>query len=169
MKRIILIYGTVAGLVIIVTNTLNLEFGRGQAWLGFLVMFIAFSTIYVSTRQYRDQTLGGVISFTTALSLGLGISAIASIVYVAVWEVYLAITDYGFIESYIDAIVEAGKLSGASEADMAEVMLETEQIRVQYANPLFRLPMTLIEVFPAGLLISLISAAVLRNHKTAGQ
>ena len=98
MKRLIMSYGAIAGFVIIVTNTINLEFGRGQAWLGFLVMCIAFSSVYMAVKQYRDRTLGGIISFTTALLMGLGISAIAAVVYVAVWELYLALTDYGFME-----------------------------------------------------------------------
>jgi hypothetical protein len=41
-----------------------------------------------------------------------------------------------------------------------------ESMKRQYANPLFRLPMTFLEIFPVGLLITLISAAVLRNRKT---
>ena len=36
-------------------------------------------------------------------------------------------------------------------------------MRTQYANPLFRLPMTFIEIFPVGLLVALVSAALLRN------
>lgn len=166
MKRTILGYGAIAGFVIIVTNTINLEFGRGQAWLGFLVMFIAFSSIYMAVKQYRDKTLGGIISFTTALLLGLGISAIAAVVYVGVWEVYLAVTDYGFIEGYVNSIIEARKLGGASDAELAKVVAEMEQFKEQYANPLFRLPMTLLEIFPVGLLVSLISAGVLRNGRS---
>ncbi len=34
-----------------------------------------------------------------------------------------------------------------------------------YRNPLFRIPMTFIEIFPVGLLVALISAALLRNPK----
>ena len=32
-----------------------------------------------------------------------------------------------------------------------------EQFKQQYANPLFRLPMTLAEIFPVGVLVSLVS------------
>jgi hypothetical protein len=162
MKRIVLTYGTISGLVIIVTNTVNLEFGRGQAWLGFLVMFIAFSSIYVAVRQYREQALGGVIRFTTALMVGLGISAIAGIVYVALWEAYLALTDYGFIEAYANAVIEAKMSGGASTEEMAKAVEEAEKFRTLYANPLFRLPMSFVEIFPVGLLVSLITAGIQR-------
>ena len=40
-----------------------------------------------------------------------------------------------------------------------------ERFKQQYANPLFRLPMTFTEVFPVGVLVSLISAGLLRNSR----
>lgn len=164
MQRSILIYGGSAGFLIITINTLNLEFGRGQAWLGFLVMFIAFSSIFVAVRQHRDRTLGGIITFYSALLMGLGIVATASVVYVCIWEIYLALSGYTFIEAYIESIIAARSAAGASAAEMAEVIAETQQLRAQYANPLIRLPMTVLEIFPVGLLVSLVSAAALRNH-----
>ena len=167
MKRSIFTYGTIAGLIIIVTNMISLVYGRGQAWFGFLVMFIAFSAIFIAIRQHRDDTLSGVISFAAAFLMGLGISAVASVVYVAIWELYLAVTDYGFIDTYATSMVEAKELGGASESELAQVAAEAEKFRVQYSSPLFRLPMTLLEIFPVGLLVSLVSAAVLRNHRSA--
>ena len=35
----------------------------------------------------------------------------------------------------------------------------------QYAKPLYRMSVTFLEIFPLGLLIALLSAAVLRNSK----
>ncbi len=166
MSRIILTYGLIAGLVIIVVNTINMELGHGQVWLGFLVMFIAFSAIFFAIRQYRDQVLGGVITFWNALLMGFGIAAVAAIIYVTGWELYLAYTDYGFIETYANAMIEARRAAGASDADMARTIAASEEFRQQYANPLIRLPMTLLEILPVGLLVSLVSALVLRNHKT---
>jgi len=168
MKRSIFTYGSIAGLIIIMTNTISLEIGLGHAWLGFLVMFIAFSTIFVAIKQYRDEKLGGVISFGAALLVGLGISAVAGVIYVAIWELYLAVTDYGFIEAYASSIMDARKVGDSSEAELAEVASQAAQFTAQYSNPLFRLPMTFLEIFPVGLLVSLGSAAVLRNHRSAG-
>ncbi len=166
MKKLVLVYGVISGLVIIVINTLSLELEIGQAWLGFLVMFIAFSSIFVAVKQYRDETLGVVILFSTGFLVGLGITVVASSVYVLVWELYLALTDYAFIDAYIHSIVESRQTGGASQAELAAAIAESETIRQQYANPLFRLPMTFVEVFPVGVLISLISAFILRDSKT---
>ena len=167
MKKLVLVYGVISGLVIIVINTLSLELGIGQAWLGFLVMFIAFSSIFVAVKQHRDQTLGGVIRFSTGFLVGLGITMVASLVYVLVWELYLALTDYAFIDAYIASVVESRQTGGASQAELAATIAEAETIRQQYSNPLFRLPMTFVEVFPVGVLISLISAFILRDSKTS--
>ena len=37
--------------------------------------------------------------------------------------------------------------------------------KVQYADPMFRLPMTFVEIFPVGVLVSLVSAGLLRNSR----
>jgi hypothetical protein len=44
-------------------------------------------------------------------------------------------------------------------------MAKLDSMRVNYANPLFRIPMTFLEIFPVGLLVSLVSALLLRNSK----
>ncbi len=154
MMRSIFYYGVIAGFIIIVVNTISLELGHGSFWLGLLVMFIAFSSIFVAIKQHRDECLGGVISFRVALLLGLGISAIASVVYVAIWECYLALTDYQFIADY---------------ANLTQDPAEAKRFTDQYSQPMFRLMISFVEVFPAGLMVSLISAAVLRNHGSAGR
>jgi hypothetical protein len=37
------------------------------------------------------------------------------------------------------------------------------EFKVMYANPWFRLPMVFSEIFPVGVLVSLVSAAMLRR------
>jgi hypothetical protein len=39
------------------------------------------------------------------------------------------------------------------------------EFREQYSNPFFRMPITFIEIFPVGILVSLISALLLRNSR----
>jgi hypothetical protein len=40
-----------------------------------------------------------------------------------------------------------------------------EALRRNYANPLFRMAITFTEIFPVGLVVALISAALLRNPR----
>ena len=164
MAKLILVYGAIAGLVVIVISTLGYELGVATASLGYLVMLIAFSVIFVAVKQYRDEALGGIIRRRTAFCVGLGITVVASVVYVAVWEIYLALTDYAFIDDYIAMVLDGKRAAGASAAELAAAVAETDAMRKQYANAWFRLPITFIEIFPVGLLMSLIAAFVLKNH-----
>jgi hypothetical protein len=171
MQRIIFIYGTIAGLVVIGSVILGLTFSRGvetlhaQEWLGYLIMLIALSMIFVGIMRYRDRHLGGVIRFGTATLLGLGIAAVAGVIYVLVWELYLAMTDHAFISHYTQGVIAAKEAEGVSGAELQAVIENMESMQRRYGNPLFRLPMTFLEIFPVGLLITVISAAILRNSK----
>ncbi len=170
MLRTILIFGVAAGLVVAVPMFLTLANSDPAAhtnsqFAGYLMMILALSLIFIGVKRFRDRALGGVIKFVPAFLMGLGISAVASVIYVIGWEITLAATDFAFIEDYSAAMVEADRAKGASPADIERVTAQMEAFKLQYANPLFRLPMTFIEIFPVGLLISLISAGLLRNAR----
>ncbi|MFQ5350420.1 MAG: DUF4199 domain-containing protein, partial [Thermoanaerobaculia bacterium] len=109
--------------------------------------------------------LGGVIRFGTAFLLGLGIAAVASVIYVVGWEVNLSLTDYAFADDYSRSIIAGKEAAGVSGAELEAEIARLEEFKRQYANPLYRVPVTFLEIFPVGLLIALISAAVLRNSK----
>jgi hypothetical protein len=171
MQRIILTYGIIAGLIVIGSAILGLALSGGeetlhaQEWLGYLVMLIALSLIFVGIKRYRDRHLGGVIRFGTATLVGLGIAAVAGVIYVATWEVYLAVTDFAFMDQYARGVIAAKQAEGVTGDELAAITGNMESMKRQYANPLFRLPLTFLEIFPVGLLITLISAAILRNSK----
>jgi hypothetical protein len=126
-------------------------------------MILALSLIFVGVKRFRDRALGGVIRFGPAFLMGLAISAVAGVIYVVGWEITLVLTDFRFMDTYTAAAIEAARAKGASPADLEALAAKLEAFRVQYANPFFRLPVTFIEIFPVGVLISLISAALLRN------
>ena len=167
MTRIILTYGLISGLVIICTSVaVIVAFGdHGSFWLGYLIMLVGLSAILVGVKQHRDQTLGGVIKVRTALLMGLGIAVVASLAYVAVWEAYLASTHYTFMDKYVAAMLRAKQAAGVTGAAYAKAVADGETMRRQYADPLYRLPETFLEIFPVGLLIALASAALLRNPR----
>jgi hypothetical protein len=70
-----------------------------------------------------------------------------------------------FATSYGNSVVEQARARGASAAEIARMSAEMADFKVKYANPLFRLPMTFAEIFPVGVLVSLVSAAILRNPR----
>ncbi|MEJ1968211.1 MAG: DUF4199 domain-containing protein [Rhizomicrobium sp.] len=170
MTRNALIFGSLSGLVVIVGIIVSLALPhRGNSasseWLGYLIMILALSMIFFGIKRHRDTVLGGVIRFVPALLLGLGIAAMAGVVYVVVWEIYLAATHYTFIDTYTSAVLAAKRAEGLSGAALDAQIAQMQALKAQYANPLYRVPMTFLEIFPVGLVIALVSAALLRNPK----
>ncbi len=168
MLKIIVIYGVISGAIVIGTMLVGLLSSGGQGffaseYFGYLTMLIALSMIFIGIKRCRDLELGGVIRFLPALGLGLAIAAIASIIYVCVWEIYLFSTDYVFIDEFTSAMIEAKKAEGLSGVALDNLVSEMENMKANYAKLYIRLPMTFMEIFPVGLIISLLSAALLRN------
>ena len=167
MTRIILIYGLISGAVVCagIMLTFLLPNAHGSVWLGYLIMLVALSSILVGVKQYRDKELGGVIGFGRAFLVGLGIAVVAGLAYVVVWEAYLALTHYTFADAYINSVLAAKRAAHASAAEYRKTVAKMNEFRVDYANPLYRVPMTFSEIFPVGVLIALVSAALLRNSR----
>lgn len=166
MKRIILIYGLLSGGIIIGIFLVSMMIWgmEGQSeWLGYLIMVITLSLIFFGIKSYRDQELGGVITFGTALKVGLGISVVAGIVYVGAWETYLHTTDADFMGQYASSYIEQLQAEGASEQEIADARKMMDGYKAMYENPLTRLGITFLEIFPVALLITLISAGLLRK------
>ena len=169
MKRIALIYGGIAGLVIIFSMILGMAMSGEEStfsqWLGYLIMVVALSLVFLGVKKYRDEELGGVIKFGTAFLAGLAITLVASVIYVVVWEITLVVTDYSFITDYTQSILAEREAEGATAAEMSALTAEMDEMVVNYGKAWYRIPITFLEIFPVGLLVSLISAAVLRNSK----
>jgi len=171
MLRTILQYGVIAGLVVgglMFATFLGfdgippLKYGM---LIGYTTMLIALSAVFVAIKRHRDVARGGVIGFWPAFGIGLGISFIAGIFYVAAWEALQAMTHMDFANSYANAIIASEKAKGASPEVLTKLSADMEAFKVQYANPMFRLPMTFAEIFPVGVLVSLVSAGLLRNSR----
>ena len=170
MSRIIIAFGLVAGLIIVVPMFTLLfisdpgSLGHAEI-IGFSFMFLGFSLIFVGVKRFRDRALGGVIRFVPAFLLGLGISAVATLVYIVSWEITLALTNYAFLETYPAQAIEAARAKGKSSAEIAKLTADMQSMMTWYRNPFLRMPMTTIEIFPVGLLVSLVSAGLLRNSR----
>ncbi len=165
-----LIYGGLAAIVLAMFIAVIGLLQERVAWVatmtfGFSVMLVAMSFVFVGVKRYRDVEGGGVIRFWRAFGLGLSIALIAALAYVLMWEVYLALTDYRFMDDYIAKMLRDAQASGKSAAEIVKLSAELEPYRASYANPLQRLPMTFSEIAPVGVVVALVSAALLRNPR----
>ena len=164
------IYGGLAAVVLALFIAVIGLLQHRFAWVatmtfGLSVMLVAMSFIFVGVKRYRDVEGGGVIRFSRAFGLGLSIALIAAVASVLMWEVYLALTNYRFMDEYIAKMVRNAHASGKSAGEVATLSASLESYRTMYANPFYRLPMTFAEIAPVGLLVALVSAALLRNPR----
>ena len=173
MTGLILRYGTIAGLIVaipMVWRMLSIEADSdadplGGMLVGYLTMLVALTAVFLGIKHYRDKVKGGVVKFLPACGVGLAISAVASVFYVVGWEISMAFSDFDFAQFWANYIVEGARAKGATAAQLAQAQADAQEFLVQYSNPLWRVPMTFIEMFPVGILVSLISAAILRNSR----
>ena len=172
MPVVILLFGAVSGLIVAVfmfvawflLGAADGEAAGSQAF-GYLTMLIALSMIFLAIKRYRDRELGGVISFWRAALIGLGVAGVASLFYAAAWEVVYSVSGEAWMASYLasesERLTEAIEDPAVRDARIAEL----ESMMTAYRNWYVRIPFTLVEILPVGLLITLISAGLLRNPR----
>lgn len=168
MTPTVLRYGVIAGLLVAIPNlVMFLSLSKDSAppgngyFIGYTIMIVAFTAVFLGIKRHRDKVLGGVIRFFPALGLGLGISLVATVFYVVAWEICMRYGEWDFVAFYSKLIMEGAAAKGPEAVQAAAA--EVAEFQQMYANPAIRMAFTAIEIFPVGVLISLISAAILRR------
>ena len=169
MKKIVLVCGLISGVLISimmlysVTMCYNKADFEGSMVIGYAAMILAFSLIFVGIKNYRDKYNQGVIKFGKALKIGLYITLVASTMYVIVWVIdyYFFVPD--FMDKYCTHLVNQTKATGAGQLEIDKKMAEMARFKEMYKNPFFVVLFTYSEVLPVGLIISLISALILKR------
>jgi len=159
------IAGAIAITIICTTLALDLPSHATSLFVGYLVMLAALSLIFVGVKRYRDVECGGVIRFGRAFGLGLGMALVAGVVYALGWELFIAVSGFDFMTGYTNDIIAGMRAEGAAPAAIDEKVAEMAEMRAMYDNPLLRVPMIFAEIAPVGLVVALVSAALLRNPK----
>ena len=135
--------------------------------MGFTAMVIAFSFIFVGIKNYRDKQNEGTITFVKGFLLGFMISLIASTLYVITWAVEFHFFMPDFMDKYSAIQVKQLHESGISGVAFDKALKSIESANYNYKhNPFFFAMYTYLEIFPVGILITLISALILKR-KTA--
>jgi hypothetical protein len=169
MKKNVLVFGSISGLIItamMVGSSIwlyNDQDFKGNMILGYAAMLLSFSFIFVGIKNFRDKYNDGFITFGKAFKTGFLIALISSTCYVLVWQVeyYFFIPD--FMEKYSAHVIKEIKESGATEAVLDAKITEMKKMSEAYKNPIIQILITYSEVLPLGVLISLISALILKK------
>lgn len=167
MKKIVLIYGLIAGLIAASMFFIShpggsMDFENGM-YIGYASMVIAFSLIFFAVKNYRDNHLNGSITFGKAFKVGMLVTLIASVMYALGWELYFNLYARDFMQKYTEYSLTKLAEGGASAQEISATKEQMESMTSMYANPVFRFLFTLIEIVPVGFVITLICAALLRR------
>lgn len=172
MKKTILTFGLLSGAVSSVMMLLTMPFmdriGFDHGYfVGYTSIVLSFLLVFFGIRSYRDNVGGGKITFGKAFAIGLGITLISCVCYVITWEALYFTVLHDFMDKYGAYIVAKAKASGATEAVLQKKLQEVADMKKMYENPLINVAMTFIEPFPVGLLMTLLSAGLLRRKAGA--
>ena len=173
MRKIILTYGIIAGLIVSVLMLAsvnyfshcegNMDYGTSML-IGYASMLIAFSMVFVGIRNFRDKYNEGVITFGKVFKIGLLMVLIASTLYVIAWMITNHYFLPDFIEKYSAHMLEELKASGASPQEIADKTTEMANFARMYQNPFFKALMTYAEILPIGIVVALVSALILKKN-----
>jgi hypothetical protein len=171
MTKIVLIFGLISGaisaglmwLLVGIVNTGAVDFDNAMMW-GYATMIIALSMVFFGVKSYRDNN-GGKITFFKGVQVGILISLISGLCYAASWELYYRGRGQEFLEKYSAHYLQKMKNSGASDAEVEKSRVEGEQFMDMYRNFFVRFPWTMMEIMPVGLIVTLITAALLRKRE----
>jgi len=173
MKRNIIVFGLISGVIVSALMAFAMakcyeapdNYDNGML-IGYASMIIAFSFVFIGIKNQRDKYNGGIITFGQAFKTGVFISLIASTMYVITWMIdyYYFVPD--FMDKYSVHMVNQVKASGKSEAEIATELANLAKYKEWYKNPLFVALFTYAEILPVGLVITLISALILKRKPT---
>src|ERR1700730_3920132 len=174
MKKTILTFGLISGVIssLLMAATVpfagKISFDKGLI-VGYTGMVLSFLLVFFGIRSYRDNYCNGQITFSTAFAVGISIAVISCICYVETWEIIYFNFLPDFMDKYGAHMVERARASGASDAAVLAKVEQAKKYKEMYDNPLINAAMTFIEPFPIGLIMTVISAAVLKRKPGAQQ
>lgn len=169
MKRTVLRFGLASSAVLVTLSALMLpcmngtvSFDYGEV-VGYSSMVLSFLLVFFGVKSYRDNVAGGAIGFGKAFQVGIYITLITCAVYVIAWEIAYFNFFPDFLDKYTAHVLAKMQADGESAAAISKQAADLATMAKYYDNVLFNSAITFMEVFPVGLIVTLVSAAILRR------
>jgi len=168
MKKTVLTFGLISGFIMIGLMTLTLALSERIGYghnlvLGYTILIAGSLMVFFGIRSYRENAGGGQISFGHAFAVGILITLIASVCYVVTWEIIYFKFMPDFADKYAAYMLEKARAAGESAQQIQAMTEQMKNMKTMLDNPLFNAAFTFVEPFPIGLIVTLISAALLRK------
>ena len=171
MKKTVLTFGLISGAIsavmMVATTPFADRIGFNKAEIiGYTTIVLSALLIFLGIRSYRENVTSGRITFVRGFAVGILITLLSNVLYVATWEIlyYKWLPD--FPDKYAAYTIERAKAAGANQVALDKKLQEAKQFKEMYKNPAINVALTFMEVFPIGLGVTLLSAAVLRRKSS---
>jgi hypothetical protein len=174
MKKIVITFGLISGGIaaLMMFATMPLV-GRVSyeylTLLGYTIFVACFLMVFFGIRSYRDNVGGGTITFGKAFTVGILITLLSCAIYIISWEFIHHQFLPNFLDDYSNYVVEKMRAAGATQEALNQQIQELEQFKQWYRNPFIRYAMSLMEAFPVGLLVTLLSSLILKRKTPKGE
>jgi len=169
MKKTVLTFGLISAALSSVMMLLTVPFmdritrsDLGE-YVGYTLILLSFLLVFFGVRSYRDNVGGGTVTFGRAFTVGILITLLSCAGYVITWELIYFTLVPDFADKYAAHAIERARAAGASAQTLDETTRQMEAFKVMYNKPLMNAAVTFLEPFPIGLLVTVVSAAVLRK------
>ena len=170
MQKIVLRFGLASGALLIAMASVMMPLClngtidiHNSEILGYSSMVLAFLLVFFGIRSYRDNVAGGTIGFGKAFQVGILITLVTCAMYVIAWEITYFNFYPDFLDQYSAHVLEKMRAAGESEAAIQKTTAQMATMAKYYDNLLFNSAITFMEVFPVGLIVTLVSAGILRR------
>jgi len=175
MKKVVVTFGLISGVLIFgfvfLAATLSergvVPMDRMEI-IGYTSMVIALSMIFFGIKSYRDNYGNGRVTFWKGMQIGILISLIASVFYFGGGAIY-NLANPGFVDRFTAKFAqhqaEKMKSEGKSQEEIDKAVSQMNDVMKMLENPFIAFAIFFIEIFPVGLIVTIISAAILRKKE----
>jgi hypothetical protein len=172
MKKMVLTFGTLAGVVIfaysMIVFTMIGDFSKITpnqltlaSWLGYLRYLILVLGIVMAMLAYR-KSIAGPVEYSRVFLVGM-LVAVVTAVFVGLMEYsYMAFINPGFIDQYISITQDAMRQKGSTQAEINATLAEMKNFEWM-RNPLLTGLFYFVETSVVGTILSLIAAIFTRR------
>ena len=135
--------------------------------VGYSTMFISMIIAGFGIKAFRDQKLGGYITYGQGVKFGLLtalVPALAFGIYTVILYVYFI---PGFAEEYYQYGIEQVQASGMPQAEIDKEVAYMEGAKDLFLNPWFSGALMFITVYIIGAIVTLVMAGVFQKKPKA--
>ena len=172
MKNHILKFGLIAGTVIVAIPVIAGfiigygpdSFKMGEI-IGYSTMVLSLLVIFFASKEYQKQHPTEEVGFARIFTLGLGISAIAGLMFGIYNVIYVTYISPEFMDLYYEYYLQGIRDSGAAAEVITAQIAQVESEKAMFMNPVFNFFVMFATVFVIGVVISIVSGMFQRDQK----